>query len=144
MAAGLDRFCVLERDGFLTITGKIIYFLIVVLCSATLLYPFISCSGEYGISCLFRTLTGFPCPTCGYSRAVCNALAGNYGNSFMLNPLWLILIIYQFFLISISVISLLKNRMFFISSRIVIIFVVILGANWLLMLVLGFAAADGL
>ncbi|WP_165921799.1 DUF2752 domain-containing protein [Natronoflexus pectinivorans] len=138
MAADLGKHIALDREGILSQTGKIIYLLILFTCSATLLYPFVTCSGEFGISCLFRSLTAVPCPTCGYSRAVCHAVSGDLGRSLNLNPLWLVLVIYQIFMIFISVKAIIKNRMITIPKGIVIAFFVVLGVNWLIILTLGY------
>ena len=39
--------------------------------------------------CPFRTITGLLCPGCGSQRAIHQALHGQFGNSFQLNPLFL-------------------------------------------------------
>lgn len=36
--------------------------------------------------CMWRRLTGFPCPTCGLTRAICHALRGDLGASLSLHP----------------------------------------------------------
>ncbi len=38
-------------------------------------------------SCVFRTLTGIPCPTCGATRSVVNLARGEVFAAFMMNPL---------------------------------------------------------
>lgn len=42
--------------------------------------------------CLFRTLTGINCPTCGSSRAFLTLLQGRIGQAFLYNPLILVLV----------------------------------------------------
>jgi len=37
--------------------------------------------------CVFRSLTGFPCPTCGTTRAATTFLEGNLITAFSANPL---------------------------------------------------------
>ncbi len=37
--------------------------------------------------CIFRSLTGFPCPTCGTTRAATSFLDGNLITAFASNPL---------------------------------------------------------
>lgn len=39
--------------------------------------------------CPFKTITGWLCPGCGSQRAIHQALHGQLGNSFQLNPLFL-------------------------------------------------------
>ena len=38
--------------------------------------------------CLFRTVTGRPCPFCGLTRAFAHAVGGNPGAAFAAHPLW--------------------------------------------------------
>jgi hypothetical protein len=43
---------------------------------------------EFGPTlCIFRNITGQPCPFCGTTRSVGNLLIGNYKSAFHLNPL---------------------------------------------------------
>lgn len=37
--------------------------------------------------CVFHSLTGLPCPTCGATRAAYQFLHGNFGAAFFFNPL---------------------------------------------------------
>lgn len=37
--------------------------------------------GVPGLSCLMRSMTGIPCPTCFLTRATCSALSGNLAES---------------------------------------------------------------
>ena len=41
--------------------------------------------------CLFKRLTGLPCPTCGLTRAVCCALRGQWTRSFHYHPAGILL-----------------------------------------------------
>lgn len=36
--------------------------------------------------CLWKTLTGWSCPTCGMTRALCHALHGDWSGSLNLHP----------------------------------------------------------
>jgi uncharacterized protein DUF2752 len=36
--------------------------------------------------CLLKSLTGIPCPTCGLTRAICNALHGDWAASLAFHP----------------------------------------------------------
>lgn len=38
--------------------------------------------------CTLRTLTGFPCPACGMTRALVLFLCGHIGESLRMHPLW--------------------------------------------------------
>jgi hypothetical protein len=40
--------------------------------------------------CLWKRVTGFPCPTCGLTRAVCYALRGEWSASVHLHPAGLV------------------------------------------------------
>lgn len=40
-----------------------------------------------GITCLFRTAFGFPCPACGMSRALISLVSGNFAGYFRCNAL---------------------------------------------------------
>ncbi len=42
--------------------------------------------------CLFKRLTGFPCPSCGSTRAILAFLNGNFSEAFHLNPLGILLL----------------------------------------------------
>lgn len=41
--------------------------------------------------CVFKRLTGIPCPTCGLTRALCHALHGDWGVSFGYHPAGILL-----------------------------------------------------
>jgi hypothetical protein len=41
--------------------------------------------------CVFHSVTGLPCPTCGMTRAVCHAVHGHWAQSIALHPAGLIL-----------------------------------------------------
>ncbi|HOK05383.1 MAG TPA: DUF2752 domain-containing protein [Victivallales bacterium] len=41
--------------------------------------------------CMFKKITGLPCPTCGMSRAFCCLSRGNFLSAFYYNPLSFIL-----------------------------------------------------
>jgi hypothetical protein len=44
-------------------------------------------------SCLFRDLSGYPCPSCGGTRAVRAMVTGDFQGAFLLNPLAVLLIL---------------------------------------------------
>ncbi len=41
---------------------------------------------EYMLPCLFKSLTGIPCPGCGGQRAVLDLLNGNFIDAFLMYP----------------------------------------------------------
>lgn len=46
----------------------------------------------FGQVCLLKIVTGFPCPFCGYTRAVLYFMSGNFKASFYFQPLTVLLI----------------------------------------------------
>jgi hypothetical protein len=45
--------------------------------------------------CLFKIVTGIPCPSCGSTRSVINLLKGNWFQGFYLNPLGFIVLLFM-------------------------------------------------
>ena len=41
-----------------------------------------------GVTCLWRTLSGVPCPGCGYTRALWSAAMLRFRDAFALNPMF--------------------------------------------------------
>lgn len=100
--------------------------------------------------CVFRRLTGFPCPTCGFTRAFCDFANGNWGNGIHESPLALVLFIITvaiFVYNALVTLAALCGRRLqrapifqFSSGKIVvmvIVFSVLLVANWIYRLGLG-------
>ncbi len=52
-----------------------------------------------GITCPIKFITGVSCPGCGMSRALMNAVKGNFSAAFSYHPMWIILPITAFLLI---------------------------------------------
>lgn len=44
-------------------------------------------------TCLFKRATGWPCPTCGSTRAMVSLLHGHIGDAIALNPLMVLLVL---------------------------------------------------
>ena len=44
--------------------------------------------GIFGTTCLFKGVTGYPCPGCGMTRACYSALTGHFKDAFSLHPLF--------------------------------------------------------
>ncbi len=71
-----------------------LYALVSWACAAGYLYlvvfGFILSGSGYGI-CVFKHLTGIPCPSCGATRALLLAMKGEIWASLLMNPLGLII-----------------------------------------------------
>ena len=50
-------------------------------------------SGLSSPSCLFNDLSGYPCPSCGGTRALRAVVAGDFRGAFLLNPLVVVLML---------------------------------------------------
>ena len=120
MGAGLDRFPAIERNGHLSIAGHGINILIVFSCLGTLVYPFLEAGGILRFHCIFRSITGIPCPTCGYSSAIGSLLDGNLSLSFLHNPGWIFWVFFQVLLVFIGIKSLITGKQALIPNRFVI------------------------
>jgi hypothetical protein len=91
--------------------------------------------------CIFRNITGIPCPACGSSRAIVSLIHGNIVSSLLTNPFGIIIatvmLVLPFWLIY-DFISMEKTLYFFFQKTnhflgkktIVIILVVVVLANW--------------
>jgi hypothetical protein len=139
VATELASWITIERNNKLTYLGYILYVSIAVTCTITLFYPLIERLFRLNINCVFRTLTHLPCPTCGYSRAIANAIDGNFMMSIFFSPIWIILVLYQVTLIILSVKSIILSKAFFISNIWIILFSGLLLLNWILKFYIGSA-----
>ncbi|MCR5150506.1 MAG: DUF2752 domain-containing protein [Clostridiales bacterium] len=45
-------------------------------------------SNKTGVGCIWKALTGVPCPGCGFSRAVASAFHGDFARAFHFHPLF--------------------------------------------------------
>jgi hypothetical protein len=45
--------------------------------------------------CLFKMVSGIPCPSCGSTRSVLNLLKGNWAQGFYINPLGIIVFLFM-------------------------------------------------
>jgi hypothetical protein len=45
--------------------------------------------------CLFKMVTGIPCPSCGSTRSVLNLLKGNWSRGLYLNPLGIVILLFM-------------------------------------------------
>jgi hypothetical protein len=128
---------VIERDHRLTLFGYLLYSAIFLTCMVTLFYPLFDVLFQGHIQCLFQTLTGHPCPTCGYSRALSSASQGNWSRAFFYNPLWMVFMLYLTVLAILSVKAIWQSRSFAIKAVWIKLFVGALLVNWVMKLVIG-------
>ena len=127
----------IERNNRLAFWGYVLYASVIVTCTFTLFYPVIERFFGHNINCIFRTLTHLPCPTCGYSRAINRVLEGNLWISLLYNPIWIVLVIYQIFLIIISIRSIILSKALFIQDKWIFVFIGLLVINWILKFIIG-------
>ena len=137
VGAGLDRFPAIERNGHLSFAGYSINFLIAFSCLGTLYYPFLDAVGKLHFHCIFKAVTGLPCPTCGYSSAIACLLNGDLSNSFLHNPGWIFWILFQVILIFIGLKSLFTGSQSHIPRRLVIPIVMIIVLCWAAKFIIG-------
>jgi hypothetical protein len=130
VGAGLANSLALERNGRLTVIGYIINALILASCAASLAYPLLSHAGAVHLDCIFRELTGLPCPSCGYSRAVSCAMEKDLAASFLHNPGWIIWIGFQLWLIFIGLKSLISGHQALIGRSSLLIFMILILLIW--------------
>jgi hypothetical protein len=71
-----------------------LYSFILIACSAGFIYLlyhlYYSESSQYSV-CIIKNVTGFPCPSCGTTRAVQLTFKGNFIDSAMTNPFGIII-----------------------------------------------------
>ncbi|MBN1989699.1 MAG: DUF2752 domain-containing protein [Bacteroidales bacterium] len=136
MEVGLTRWNVIEREERLTVFGYLLYTAIIGSCLLTLSYPFFDAiNGSF--SCIFHSITGIPCPTCGYTRALMNVFDGNLLESFFYSPLWVVFVFYQLALVFLSIKSIFLSKALLFKSLYVKLFIALLAVNWILKFIIG-------
>jgi hypothetical protein len=128
---------VLERGNRLTIFGNLLYTAIFITCFITLFYPFFDGLFQGHFQCVFQTLTGHPCPTCGYTRALSAALQGNIFEAFLFNPLWMVYMLYLTVLAILSLKAIWQSKGFVLKAIWIKLFVAAILINWVVKLVIG-------
>jgi hypothetical protein len=128
--AGLAKRLVLGQDGRLTFFGYLINVLIVISCIATLVYPLLSHQGAVHFSCIFKGITGWPCPGCGYSDAMGCLLDGDYSQSFLQNPGWIIWVAFQGLLVFTGLKSLINGRQAIIGKQLLVVIIILTILIW--------------
>jgi hypothetical protein len=89
-------------------------------------------------ACLFRRVTGHPCPTCGTTRVVLAAAGGRWGEAVAHNPLIFGLAVAGLMLLAVRLV--LRRRIVWITSArsrrvLTFAFVAAVLANWVYLLV---------
>ena len=130
MEAGLAKRLALEQDGRLTFLGYLINGLIVISCIGTLLYPLLSHHGAVHFDCIFKEITGWPCPGCGYSDAIGCVLDREFSRSFLHNPGWLFWIAFQGLLVFTGLRSLIRGRQAVIGKHLLVVILVLTILIW--------------
>ncbi|MCZ6792679.1 MAG: DUF2752 domain-containing protein [Planctomycetota bacterium] len=83
------------------------------------------------LPCVFKSWTGLPCPTCGYTRSVQQIVDGNLLESLRFHPLGLGLLIFYGFLSARCVVGLLKNRPYVLPGRAAVCLAALLLLAWI-------------
>ncbi len=135
--AGLDKLLTIERNGRLSFAGYCINGLIAISCVGSLAYPFLDARGIVHAECIFKGVTGLPCPTCGYSRAIGSLLAGDLVRSFLHNPGWIIWLALQVFLVYIGIRSILTGRQAVLPGRLILPLVILILLTWIGKFIIG-------
>jgi hypothetical protein len=102
------------------------------------------------LSCFFKRCTGYPCPTCGFTRAFCDFACGNWPAGLQNCPFAVIVFVFTLFLFVYNAAALFAGifgiriqygSLFQLTPRrltiIISVLVVLLLANWIYRLVTG-------
>ncbi len=130
MGAGLAKLLALERHGRLTFTGYLINTLILISCLGSLAYPVLSHHGSIQFDCIFKKITGLPCPSCGYASAIDCAMHKDLPQSFLHNPGWIMWIALLGLLVFIGVKSLLTGKQALIGRRLLVVCITLILLAW--------------
>ena len=103
----------------------------------TLAYPLLDFGGILSFNCLFKNITGLPCPTCGYSSALGCLMEGNFGHSFLHNPGWIFWVALQVLLVYIGIRSILTGKQAVISAKLIIPLAVLILLTWASKFIIG-------
>lgn len=137
VGAGLAKPLAIERNGRLTFIGYLINALILSTCLGTLVYPLLSQQGTIQFDCIFKEITGLPCPSCGYSTAIIYAFQRDLQNAFLHNPGWLIWIAFQLIMVFIGLKSLILGRQALIGQRMLYLLIVLIVLIWVSKFLIG-------
>jgi len=138
VGAGLAKPLALERNGRLTFTGYLVNALILISCLGTLAYPVLSYYGTIiHFDCIFKEITGLPCPSCGYSKAIGCVLQKDLSQSFLHNPGWIMWIAFQGLLIFLGAKSLMTGKQAVIRLRLLVALIILILSVWTGKLLIG-------
>ena len=137
VVAGLDRVFTLERNGKLTHTGYLVNAMLAISCLFALTYPAFDILELFSFNCPFKSLTGLPCPGCGFTRSIESLTTGDIHGSFIHNPGWIVLILFLVIMTGIGVRSIVRGRQVNLGIRWLVIFIILLGATWIGKFLLG-------
>jgi hypothetical protein len=122
---------------------RIIYILIIVSFLGVLCVPFVSSPKSNSLpariinhQCLWKRVTRFPCPTCGYTRSMRALAQGNVRTSLLYQPLALAYLVFLAWLAYMSARALVTGKAFTISNRAGILIFIVLGIGWIIKLLL--------
>ncbi|TKG96573.1 DUF2752 domain-containing protein [Puteibacter caeruleilacunae] len=110
---------------------KIVYAGIIVSFLLMIFYPLLISKGdELEISCMFKSLTGYPCPTCGMSRSFKLFVFGDFQESIKYSLITIPLYIFYFYLFLQSFKALVLKRDFGINKTLTWLFFIALLIGW--------------
>ena len=102
-------------------TRNKLYSLLLIACLAGFIYLFYSIQKEQQATvgvCIIKNVTGYPCPSCGTTRAVALLLEGKIINSLLLNPFGIIVaVIMTVFPVWVLTDVVLKKETFFLAYK---------------------------
>jgi hypothetical protein len=139
VVAGLDNIFTLERNGKLTGFGYLVNAMLGFSCLFALTYPAFNILGLFSFDCPFKSLTGLPCPGCGFTRSMESVTTGDISGSFLHNPGWIILVLFLATMTGIGIKSMIKGRQVNLGNLCLILFVFFLVCTWIGKFLLGSA-----
>jgi len=130
VGAGLAKQLAIEKNGRLTFSGYLINALILASCLGTLAYPLLSHQGTIHFDCIFKEVTGLPCPSCGYSTAIISVFQNDLQHAFLHNPGWIIWIAFQFILVFIGMKSLIMGKQAVLGNGLLYLLIILIVLIW--------------
>lgn len=72
--------------------------------------------GIHGTVCPVKAVTGYPCPSCGSTRAIHLLFEGRFTDAVMLNPLGIVSLLLLVFIVTLLVIDIVAKKDFYYRS----------------------------